>query len=282
MSDETTQALQPVEPMSSEGNEMIDHLRELITQRKSRKGNQNRNLPEDKDIKRAIADLMKTGPFADDLFTLVSDAPPALVADAAGEVWIELDAEQRRQLIDGLLKQPPDKAVQRQVAIAGRLAHQGGDSTAEILYGVIMRGPKGKDFWPILSEDKARYLRDRFFFNPTWVAFDSSDKEAMQTVLAAFVQTAAEIINNPKLKKNISSYRLWRDFVAWAAQSLSSLEISDSNKQAIIERLSAIARGLPGDYRKEVDSLISRQQKRRSPPKRILPLCPLYRLREQG
>src|SRR6185295_1111336 len=177
MSDENTQALPAVEQMSSESNETIDHLRELINQRKLRKGNQNKNLPEDKDIKRAIADLMKAGPMADELFPLIADAPPALVAEAAGDVWGDLNPDLRRKVIDGMLKQPPEKAVQRQVAIAGRLAHQDGDSTAEILYGVIMRGPKSKDFWPILSEDKARYLRDRFFFNPTWIAFDSSDKE---------------------------------------------------------------------------------------------------------
>lgn len=256
MNDEMTGTMAKVADSESKPNEKIDRLREVTARRK--KGGQKKSHKEDAEIKKLLVELFTSGESGSELFSILEDTPLEVAAEASRDAWSGLGAESRRKFIEGLLRGSSDRASSRQVAIAGKLVSIDGQSSAEILHGVISRGLKGDTFWPKLSNEKIAHLKNHFFLGRRdWVPCDCPNSEVIKTLLAAFLHVAFLVASDTKGTNRAPGFRFWCNFAKWALTALDRIKLDSADRRSALERLRALGVSVPSGWPPEIASLLN-------------------------
>lgn len=182
---------------------------------------------------------------------LVQDLPVAAVESATASHWSALDQERKDLFILEVTKNNSSKWLTRQAAIAEKIARADQQAAAYIIHSLISGGKAGKDgedFWPNLSKEKKELLQSRFLLSEDgWVYFKVDDERVVRSLLAAFVEAAAD----PQVIKKAKSKRTLYDFARWAATAQKHLGAEEPARAEIRSRVTELANQLPTDEWKQ-------------------------------
>ncbi|HWS99824.1 MAG TPA: hypothetical protein VN256_06070 [Pyrinomonadaceae bacterium] len=178
---------------------------------------------------------------------LVQDLPVVAVESATASHWQALNQERKDHFLSELTKNNSSKWLTRQAAIAEKIARADQQAAAQIIHSFVSGGKAGKDgegFWPNLSKEKKELLQSRFLLSEDgWVDFKVDDERVARSLLAAFVEAAAD----SQVVKKVKSKRTLYDFARWAATAQKRLGAEEPARAEIRSRVTELANQLPTD-----------------------------------